>query len=278
MIAALLISFREGLEAALIIGIILVYLRKIGAVRSMSRYVWIGILAAIFLSIGLAAILQIVGLELEGQLEKIFEGVTMLLAAGILTWMIFWMRRQSRFIKSSLEHHVHAATRAGDIWGLIGVAFLSVFREGVETALFLSAAAFASDGIGTLLGASLGLLAAAIAGYLIYMSTSCLNLRQFFNVTSLLLLLFAAGLIAHGIHEFQEAGLLITFKEHIWDTNTILDENSPLGELLKTLVGYNGNPSLLEVIAYWSYWVLILVGIRVWVVRNLANKVLTRDS
>ena len=278
MIAAFLISFREGLEAALIIGIILGYLRKIGASRNKQGLVMAGSLAAVLLSIGLAAALRMIGLELEGQLEEIFEGVTMLLAAGVLTWMIFWMRRQSRFMKASLDHHVRYATRTGDNWGLVTVAFISVFREGIETALFLSAAAFANDGSGTLLGASFGLMAAIIAGYLIYVSTSRINPRQFFDITSLLLLLFAAGLVAHGIHEFQEAGLLVTLKGHVWDTNAILDENSPLGQLLKSLVGYNGNPSLIEVVAYWSYWILVLLGLRKWMARKPVHEEIASAS
>lgn len=272
MAAALLIAFREGLEAALIIGIILGYLRKIGAPNSKSAYVWAGVFAATLLSVFSAAFLQILGLGFKGQVEDIFEGITMLLAAGVLTWMIFWMRRQARFMKISLEQHVRMATRTGDNWGLLGLSFLSVFREGIETALFLSAATFANDGGGTLVGASLGLVSAIVAGYLIYRFASLLNLSLFFNITSLMLLFFAAGLVAHGIHEFQEAGVLMTIKAHVWDTNMILDEDSTLGELLKTLVGYNGNPSLLEVIAYWSYWILVLLGLRTWSVKNPSTR------
>ena len=272
MVAAFLISFREGLEAALIIGIILGYLRKTEAAQQKRRFVWVGVLLAVLLSIASAAGLQFIGFAFEGRAEEIFEGVTMLLAAGVLTWVIFWMRRQSPFMKTSLERHLQSATRSGAHWGLLGVAFLSVFREGIETALFLSAAAFASDGISTLLGAILGLVLAISAGYVIYASASRLNLRKFFNVTSLLLLLFAAGLVAHGVHELQEAGLLITLREHIWDINRILDESSPLGELLKTLIGYNGNPSLLEVIAYWGYWILVLVGLQAWSVKNSSSQ------
>jgi high-affinity iron transporter len=278
MIAAFLISFREGLEAALIIGIIFGYLRKIGADHSKNRYVWTGVVTAILLSITLAAILQMIGLELEGQLEEIFEGITMLLAAGVLTWMIFWMRRQASFVKSTLEAHVHDATRLGDNWGLAAVAFISVFREGIETALFLTATTFANNGTGTLVGASLGLLAATVAGYLIFASITNLNPRHFFNVTSFLLIIFAAGLVAHGIHEFQEAGLLFTIKEHVWDTNALLDENSTLGILLKTLIGYNGNPSLIEVVGYWSYWGLVLLGLRKWMEQMSEHDEIVNDT
>ena len=254
MAAAALIALREGLEAALIVGIVLGYLRRIGYLEGR-RSVWVGVFAAVLASVGLAILIQLVGMELEGRAEKIFEGATMFLAVGVLTWMIFWMRYQARLIKPSLEQNVQDAVVTGTKWGLIFVAFAAVFREGVEMALFLSAAAFASDGQGTLIGAGLGLAAALLIGILIYASTAQLNIRLFFNITSVLLLLFAAGLLAHGIHEFQEAGLIPTVNEQVWDTNNVLDENSSLGRMLKAVFGYNGNPSLEEVVAYFGYWI-----------------------
>lgn len=275
MIAALFVAFREGLEAALIVGIVIGYLAKTGK-RQQLRYAWAGVLAAVALSVALAAGIQMVGAELEGPAEQIFEGVTMLLAVAVLTWMIFWMRYQARSLKSSLERELQQAVQSGQVWGLAAVTFLAVFREGVETALFLSAAAFANDGLGTLAGAVLGLGLAAGVGYLIYASTVRLNLSLFFNVTSVLLLVFAAGLLAHSMHEFQEAGVIPTAKEHVWDTNPILNEASPVGEVLKVLVGYNGNPSLEEVAAYLAYWLVALLGVRWWADRRAAQVALAK--
>jgi high-affinity iron transporter len=272
VLAALFISFREGLEAALIIGIVLGYLYKTGS-RQQVRFAWAGVVAAVAASAALAAIIQVVGAELEGSAEQLFEGVTMILAVAVLTWMIFWMRYQARTLKSSLEHEMQAAVRAGQNWGLAFVAFLAVFREGVETALFLSAAAFANDGLGTLVGSILGLAVAALVGYLIYVSTVRLNLRLFFNVTSVLLLVFAAGLLAHGIYEFQEAGLIPTLNEHVWNTAALLDEGSPIGQVLRATVGYSSAPSLEEVLGYWAYWLVALVGVRWWVDRKVATAV-----
>ena len=274
MISALFIAFREGLEAALIVAIVIGYLIKIGR-KQRVRYAWAGVLAAVAASAALAFGIQAIGAKLEGRAEQLFEGATMILAVGVLTWMIFWMRYQSRTMKSALEREVHSAVSLGHNWGLAAVAFVAVFREGVETALFLSAAAFASDGMGTLLGASLGLTLAALAGYLIYASSVRLNVRMFFGVTSVLLLVFAAGLLAHGVHEFQEAGVLPTLNQHVWNTNPILDEKSPVGEVLKAVVGYNGNPSLEEVVAYGAYWLLALVGVRWWVDRKFAHSMAT---
>ena len=271
MAAAALIALREGLEAALIVGIVLGYLRKIGYLEGR-RSVWVGVLVAVLGSLGFAFIIQLVGMELEGRAEQIFEGATMFLAVGVLTWMIFWMRYQARLIKTSLEQDVQKAVETGTKWGLVLVAFTAVFREGVETALFLSAAAFAADSQGTLIGAALGLAAAVLIGYLIYATTVRLNIRLFFNITSVLLLLFAAGLLAHGIHEFQEAGLIPTVNEHVWDTNQVLDENSSAGQMLKAVFGYNGNPSLEEVVGYVGYWVAVLLGLRLWMERRFAPK------
>ena len=264
MAAAALIALREGLEAALIVGIVLSYLRQIGYLEGR-RPVWIGVFVAVFASLGLAFLIQLVGMELDGRAEEIFEGATMFLAVGVLTWMIFWMRTQMGLIKTSLERNVQDAVETGTKWGLILIAFIAVFREGFETTLFLSAAAFASNGQGgTLVGAAIGLAAAILIGYLIYASTAQLNVRLFFNITSVLLLLFAAGLLAHGIHEFQEAGLIPTVNEHVWDTNHLLDENSNVGQMLKAVFGYNGNPSLEEVVGYFGYWIVVLLGLRLW--------------
>ncbi len=271
MIAAALIGLREGLEAALIVGIVLGYLRKIGYLEGR-RSVLLGVFAAVLASLGFAYIIQLVGMKLEGRAEEIFEGTTMFLAVGVLTWMIFWMHYQARLIKTSLEQNVQDAVETGTKWGLILVAFIAVFREGVETALFLSAAAFASDSQGMLIGALLGLAVAILIGYLIYASTAQMNIRLFFNITSVLLLLFAAGLLAQGIQEFQEAGLIPTVNAHVWDTNNVLDENSSLGQMLKAVVGYNGNPSLEEVLAYFGYWAVVLLGLRLWMGSRPASK------
>ncbi|GMR09829.1 MAG: FTR1 family protein [Anaerolineae bacterium] len=271
MIAAALIGLREGLEAALIVGIVLGYLRKIGYLEGR-RSVWLGVFAAVLASLGLGFIIQLLGLGLEGRAEVIFEGTTMFLAVGVLTWMIFWMRNQARLVKTSLERNVQDAVKTGTKWGVILVAFIAVFREGVETVLFLSAAAFASDGQGTLIGAILGLATAILIGALIYASTPQLSIRLFFNITSVLLLLFAAGLLAHGIQEFQGAGLIPTVNAHVWDTNNVLDENSSLGQMLSAVFGYNGNPSLEEVVAYFGYWIAVLLGLRLWMDRRFASK------
>ncbi len=261
MLASFLLSLREGLEAALIIGIVLGALRKLDR-QDLTSTVWWGVSSASALSLLAALALYSVGASLEGAAEQIFEGVAMFLAAGVLTWMIFWMSRQSRTIKGELEAGVrHAVTRAG-VRALFLLAFLAVLREGVELALFLTATAFASSALQTLIGALLGLAGAILLGGMIFAASLRLDLRRFFQVTGVLLILFAAGLVAHGVHEFNEVGWIPAVVEHVWDTNFLLDENGVLGQLVKALFGYNGNPSLTEVLAYLTYFVGIGVGLR----------------
>jgi high-affinity iron transporter len=261
MLAAALITFREGLEAALIVGIVLGYLKKAGHM-DRQRSVWWGVVAAIAVSLAAALGLQAVGARFEGQAEQVFEGVTMLLAAGVLTWMVFWMQAQGQRIKGQLEEEVRQAVAAEQSWGLFSVAFLAVVREGIETVLFLSAAVFASSPVQTLTGGLAGLAAAVVVGWLLFAASVRLDVRRFFQVTGVLIIVFAAGLVAHGVHEFQEAGLLPVLVEHVWDINHVLDERSTLGSVLKSLFGYNGNPSLIEVLSYVGYYAAI--GLATW--------------
>jgi len=253
MIAAFLITLREGLEAALIVGIVLGVLRKLGR-SDRSGPVWIGVAAAAALSVAIGLALNALGVAFEGRGEQIFEGVAMLLAAGVLTWMIFWMERQGRQIQVELERDVRQAVAASSGWALFGLAFVAVLREGIETVLFLTAAAFSATPAQTLIGGALGLAVAAALGWLLFAAGRRLDVRAFFRVTGALLILFAAGLLAHGVHELQEAAILPTFVEHVWDINPIVDENGAVGVFLKALFGYNGNPSLLEVVSYIAYF------------------------
>ena len=267
MLAAGLIGLREGIEAALIIGIVMGYLAKIGQRRQM-RVAWAGVMAALLLSALLAVGITLIGGELTSPSEQIFEGTTMLLAVAMLTGMFFWMRVQARSIKSNLERDMRAALDSGQTLSLFGMTFVAIVREGVETALFLSASAFAGNGAATLLGALAGLGLAALAGVGIYAFSLRLNLKLFFNVTSVALLFFAAGLVGLAVHEYQEVGLLPLTIPHMWDLGFILDDGSGVGGILRTLIGYNSAPSLLEVLSYVAYWVLALSGVRWWVNRQ----------
>jgi high-affinity iron transporter len=260
LFAATLLAFREGLEAALIIGIVLGVLGRMER-KDQNWIVWLGAGLAGLVSLIIGGGLHALGVAFEGRAEEIFEGIAMLLAAAVLTWMIFWMARQGRGIQSELEQDVRRAAIRGGAWALFALAFVAVFREGIELALFLTAAAFTASTGAILIGGLLGLVLAVIAGWLLFATTRRLDIRAFFRVTSVLLILFAAGLVAHGVHELNEAGWIPSIVEHVWDVNPLLDEGSELGQLLKALVGYNGNPSLTEVIAYAGYWLAILLAL-----------------
>jgi len=269
---SLLLTLREGLEAALIVGIVFGYLQKIGQTQH-ARAAWAGVIAATLISALLALGIMVIGAELQGAAEKIFEGTTMFLAVAVLTWMIFWMQSKAHTIKASLESDIQKAVDSGVMWGLFALTFLSVFREGVETALFLGAAAFQTTALETIIGSMIGLALAALIGFLIYASTVRLNLRLFFNLTSFLLLIFAAGLFMHGVHEFQEVGWLPEVIKPMWDTSALISKESIMGQFLQTLVGYTPQPSLVELIAYVGYWLITLLGVRWWINRLTAKGV-----
>ena len=196
MLAFALITLREGLEAALIVGIVLGVLRKLGH-ADRSRPVWAGVMVAIVVSVAVGLALHRLGVVFEGRGEEIFEGMAMLLAAGVLTWMIFWMQRQGRQIQAELESDVRRAVTIGNAWVLFSLAFVAVVREGIETVLFLTAAAFSATPAQTLVGGALGLIVAVALGWLMFAAGKRLDVRAFFRVTSVLLILFAAGLVAY---------------------------------------------------------------------------------
>ena len=264
MLPSYLLSLREGLEAALIIGIVLSALQKIRR-TDLAPMLWYGTFAAVGVSILTAIMLTIFGLSLEGSAEQIYEGITMFIAAGLLTWMIFWMGKQARTLKSELEADVNKAAASTNKRALFWMAFIAVVREGVELAFFITAAFFAGSNenvgantIQTLAGVVLGLGTSILLGWSLFATTVRLDLRRFFQVTGFILILFAGGLVAHGIHEFNEVGWIPNVIEHVWDVNALIDENSVFGLLLKALFGYNGNPSLTEMIGYFTYLIIVV--------------------
>ena len=212
MIPSFIITFRETLEAALIVGVILSYLFKIRQIK-YNNIVYVGIGSAIVASIIGAIIFNNLAGGFTGRAEEIFEGVTMLVGAVLLTTMIIWMMKQKQMMVK-LEDKV--ATEIGEAhkFGIFSLVFIAVLREGVETVIFLEAANFVSSG-NNLVGALAGIIAAIFVGYLMFVAARRINIKKFFNVTSILLILFAAGLIAHGIHEFEEAGVIPIVIDHV---------------------------------------------------------------
>jgi high-affinity iron transporter len=261
--ASFVIALREGIEAALIVSIVLAYLKQLGA-TDRSRLVWWGTALAVVLSAAVGTAIFVAGAEFEGTAEQVFEGLVTLAAVGVLTWMIFWMRRQGARIKSNLQEKVDAALVTGGL-ALAGLAFFAVLREGVETALFLFAAAKGTAVEGTevapatqVTGAVLGLTLAVILGALLYRGGIRINLRSFFRVTGLLLIVVAAGLFAFALHELQEAGWLPLLDAHAFDISSSLPDDAGAGAILRGLLGYNADPTWLEVVGWAGY--LAVVG------------------
>ncbi len=249
MVSGFVLAFREGLEAVLIISIVLGVVIRLDR-RRLVPSVWLGTASGAILSMVIAIALARAGLEFEGAREEVFEAVTMLLAAGVLTWMVLWMQRNSVSLRSNLESKLNQGQGR---WQVFLICFLAVLREGVELALFLLAVGFAVDSRQVLSGALLGLAAAVITGVIWFRSSNRLALRRFFQVTNILLLLFAAGLFAMGIHELIELHLLPALVEPLYDLSSILPESSTLGTLLSTLFSYRQAPALMEVAAFWGY-------------------------
>jgi len=265
MIPSFVITFRETLEAALIIGIILSYLVKTNQSRHNS-IVYISTASAILSSVLVAFLFNYFTGGFTGRAEEIFEGITMLIGAFLLTTMIIWMMKQ-KHIAVELEGRVDKELTEAHKFGLFSLVFIAVLREGIETVIFLKAASFVSTN-NNLFGALFGISAAILLGYAIFVGSRRINLKRFFNITSFFLILFAAGLVAHGIHELQEAKIIPMAIEHLWDINPalspdgsyrLLHEKGYIGSIMKDLLGYNGNPSLIEVASYLIYLSFVIV-------------------
>src|SRR5919202_1387519 len=247
MVGSALILLREGLEGALIIAIVLAYLNKLGR-RDRFPAIWAGAGAALGIALGLGiALFATIG-ELTGDARKVTFSVIMLAAAGVLTWMIFWMRKQARAVKGELQAKVDQALLAGSAGALAAVVFVGVLREGIETVLFYLAAAGQTSTVNSLVGGALGLLGAVVLAYAFYKGASWLDLRQFFTVSGAIVLLFAAGLLARGIAELQVVGALPTFWYPVFDLTWItpLASGHFLGDLLRGLFGRDAAPSIEE--------------------------------
>ena len=265
MIESFIITFRETLEVALIVGIILGYLIKTKQTK-YNNIVYMGIVFGIVASIIGALLFNYLAGGFAGRAEEIFEGITMLVGALLLTTMILWMMKQ-KHIARELEQKVAAKIAETYKLGLFLLVFVAVLREGIETVIFLGAASFVSTN-NTLIGALIGVIAAVFLGYLIFVGSMKINIKKFFNITSILLILFAAGLVAHGVHELQEANIIPMGIEHVWDINPpinydgsypLMHEKGYIGSIFVGLFGYNGNPSLIEVLSYLFYLVIVFV-------------------
>lgn len=252
LFATFIVVFREALEASLILGIILTLLARLDARRYFSHVI-LSALAAVGLSFVAGAWLSSLADSQKEKMKQIIEGTISLVACGVLTYMFFWMEKQARLLKSEIEQKVETALTAQDDLAMISLSFFAVFREGAETMLFLKAVAIQSGGATSWLGGLAGLGLAASLSIFLFVGGKRIPLKTLFRVTGILILLMAAGLLAYGIHELEEAGWINPIIYPVWNINSILNEKAGLGSFLKVLFGYNGNPSLTEVLSYWIY-------------------------
>ena len=257
--AAFLITLREGLEAALIVAIVMAYLRQINSTEEFSR-VFLGVIAGVAVSLAAVTAVYLAVGELEGRAEELTEGIIALVAAAVLTWMIFWMRSQSRTIGGDLRQQVDSVLATGTVFGLASIVFLGVVREGLETALFLLAVVFDSGTVNTAIGAFAGLAVSIVLGYGIYRGGQRINLRLFFQVTGGMIIVVAAGLLAKGVHELQEAGVFETLHAPVWDlTSNPIIGHGHATNFLKGFLGWSPDPSI-EQLGAW----VIYFGLAIW--------------
>jgi high-affinity iron transporter len=261
MLAEFIVMFRESIEAAFIIGLIIAFLHRTRN-EKFERHLFLGAGAGIVASIILAFLIQTVYTDTHAASE-LLEGIFMLAAVALISWLLLWLVEQKSFV-DKLKNDVKLTIEKGERTAFFLLVFFSVLREGAEAVLFLSGI-YLSTGAISIVGALLGLVAAIAVGYLVFEHILKFNLNLFFNITTVLLVFIAAGMLSQGIHELQEAGVVPIIEEHVYDINPaenpdgtypLLHEKGAVGGSFKALFGYDGNPSILQIIA----WVLYLAG------------------
>jgi high-affinity iron transporter len=254
MLPTFVIGLREGVEASLIVGIVAAFLRQRGAGREM-RWVWAGVALAITLCAAAAVTLEIVDENLPQREQERLETVIALVAVAMVTSMIVWMARHARGIKRELEGAASSALAEGSMWALVGMAFLAVLREGLETAVFLLSAFQAStDRAAAVSGALLGIAAAVVIGWLIYRGGMRINLARFFTVTGLVLVLVAAGLVSFAAHTAHEAGWLDIAQGQLVDLSGVIVPGSAISALVTGVLGVQPKPTIAEGLGWLIYF------------------------
>lgn len=260
MFVPFLIMFREGLEAALIVSLIASYLKRTQRGQWLG-VVWIGVIVAVALCLALGIFINETTGEFPQKQQELFEGLVAVVAVGILTYMVFWMRKVSRSVKVHLEGAIDNALNSSKSqgWALVAMVFFAVAREGLESVFFLLAAFQQDVGIAAPIGALLGLASAIVVGMLIYWGGIKLHLAKFFKWTSLFILFVAAGLAAGAIRAFHEAGLWNHLQNIAFDLSNQLSTHSLLGTLLEGIFGYQEAPTVSEVTVYFLYLIPALI-------------------
>ena len=275
MLIAFLIMLREGIEAALIVGIVAGFLKQSGHSRLMPK-VWLGVALAALMCLGVGYGIHSATGEIPQKEQEFVVGVIGLVAVAMLTYMILWMKKAARSMKQQLQDSVQTALNRGNGqgWALVGMAFLAVAREGLESVFFLLAVFQQSPTWSMPIGAVLGLLAAVVIGALIYQGGMRLNLAKFFRWTGAFLIVVAAGLVAGSLRALHEAGVWNHLQEVVFDSSKYLHEDSPLGVLLGGFFGYTDHPTQGEVLA----WLLYLVPVMIWFLHGSRPAAVQRSS
>lgn len=260
MLTGFLLALREGAEAALLVGLLSGVLRRMCRPDCMAA-LWLGVAAGAASSALAAGLLHTLGVGFVGDGEAIYEGTVGIAASALLTGMIFWMRGHAVRANDAAKTDMQVAVRSGRS-AVFALTFVAVVREGIELALFLNAAAFRSDAAAIVAGAALGVLVSVAGGWLLFATAVRVNVQRFFQVSSAVLLLLAAGLIAHAVGEFVEIGWIPAFADPIWNTTGWLPETSAVGAILETLFGYTSAPTLSEVVAYALFLIAAGIGWR----------------
>jgi high-affinity iron transporter len=252
VLANYLIGLREGIEASLIVGILVAYVVKLGR-TDVLRKIWFGVGIAVVVPLGVGALLTWGPYGLSFQAQEMIGGGLSLVAVGFVTWMIFWMGKTAHSLKGTLHTRLDAAL-LGAGWGVVVLAVLSVGREGLETALFVWATVASVGGSWEpAVGAILGIITAVVLGFLLYRGFVKINLGKFFTWTGAFLILVAGGVFAYGIGDLQEAGLLPGSESHAYDISTIIPASSWYGTVLQGIVNFNPSPSWLQIIGWVAY-------------------------
>ncbi|MDP9843953.1 iron uptake transporter permease EfeU [Streptosporangium lutulentum] len=256
--ASYLIGLREGLEATLVVSVLVAFLVK-GDRKDRLFLVWAGVIAAVVLAVGFGALLTFTAAHLGHQQQELFDAITSLLATVFVTWMIFWMRRAARSLSGDLRTKLGEAIRLGPV-AVAVMAFLAVAREGLETSLlFFASVQGATTSATPLIGISLGILTSIVLGWGIYKSALKVNLTKFFTWTGLLLILVAAGIFKYGVHDLQEANILPGLSTQAFDISAILPPDSWWGALVAGMFNITPQPTVLETIAWVVYAVPTLI-------------------
>lgn len=265
MLGTFIITWRETIEAALIVGILLTYLKKIGQTEQF-RFVYWGAFWAVLASLAFAGLSDFLSVFLRDIGQDIFEAAILFLATAVLTHMVVWMHHNAREIKGELQQQAELAISKNRLWALATLAFVGVFREGVETVLFLWGLflqggrfeSVAPPVMGGLLGIGLGVFMT----WLFFKGFGHLDLRPFFRVSGIILIFMSAGMLSSGIGKLVAAGLVPSLIEPIWNTSWFLTERSFIGSLMAGIFGYRSSPSLIQAIFYLLYFPITLIWLR----------------